>query len=496
MTQCNATHRSSTGFRYSCAVAILLAVCIVSLAMNPWDSQAPFPDNGGTSGPYSEHVSREVESLERIVSNPAESLLSRHTAQYELGQLYFSLGNIDEAIHYWGPMEIEYSDLSHTVSPADPAYLVDDAVFMALVVRRMQGELEPVLNDLQAFMTEYPQSNRAADALYGIGEVFVELDKDYEAIAAFTQLIADYPESTLAPDAANHLGHTYERIGDIAAATEAYRSVRDDYPHSTAIRDSLFSLNGIIIDQTVGGCCSGNCCHNGGIGIGVGIAYSEVRDNLDMLLQGPADQHTMSGGIDAVRFIDFAHFCLRPSPIDPIGLGNLYGNVLGQMSSVNPSAPETIEVGLLYGKQLFHTSHSDGLTEIRKGIDMAEGAGHAELEFKGRHLLIRLLGADGDFQQVHHEIDAAIEAAPNSAAKGELYLERAFAQWQVGDLDGAAEILNEVANESDYSDEQRDSAKTYLIDVKRAMGIVGGRPFQQVETLGLGSASGQNVQQD
>ena len=80
-------------------------------------------------------------------------------------------------------------------------------------------------------LDEFPEHERAADALYWVGESF-RADEPDSAVAAFEQVVETYPNSPRAPAALYKVGLDAERRGDDGAARRTFQRLIDDYPES------------------------------------------------------------------------------------------------------------------------------------------------------------------------------------------------------------------------------------------------------------------------
>jgi tol-pal system protein YbgF len=94
------------------------------------------------------------------------------------------------------------------------------------------------------FLRLFPTHERAADALYFIGESFATENAD-SAAAVYQQLVKTYPNSPRAPSALYKLGILAEQRGDKAAARTYYARVIAGYarsPETNLARDKLQRL--------------------------------------------------------------------------------------------------------------------------------------------------------------------------------------------------------------------------------------------------------------
>ena len=80
-------------------------------------------------------------------------------------------------------------------------------------------------------LDEYPEHDRAADALYWVGESFRAHEPD-SAVAAFEQVVERYPESPRAPSALYKIGLEADRQGNRRTARRVFRRLVEEYPDS------------------------------------------------------------------------------------------------------------------------------------------------------------------------------------------------------------------------------------------------------------------------
>jgi tol-pal system protein YbgF len=81
----------------------------------------------------------------------------------------------------------------------------------------------------------YPEHERAADALFFVGDTFGDEQPD-SAAASWEQVVQSYPSSPRAPLALFRLGLMFERLGDEASARLQFQRVVSGYPNSEEAR--------------------------------------------------------------------------------------------------------------------------------------------------------------------------------------------------------------------------------------------------------------------
>lgn len=86
----------------------------------------------------------------------------------------------------------------------------------------------------EGFMTNNPQSDYAANALYWIGECHYSLSDLPKAKEIFFKVAGNYPNSPKAPDALLKLGYTLTAMKEKGKALAIYESLIKSYPSSPA----------------------------------------------------------------------------------------------------------------------------------------------------------------------------------------------------------------------------------------------------------------------
>jgi len=107
-----------------------------------------------------------------------------------------------------------------------------------------RGSLGTARLGFREFLRVYPGDERAADALFYIGETFATESPD-SAAAVYEQVVKSYPNSSRAPAALYKLGLVAEARGDKKAARTYYARVVAGYPRSdeaNLARDKLQRL--------------------------------------------------------------------------------------------------------------------------------------------------------------------------------------------------------------------------------------------------------------
>src|SRR5213079_2351857 len=126
-------------------------------------------------------------------------------------------------------------------NPAGPG---PDRMYDLSLQQFRRGSLATARVGLREFLRVYPTHERAADALFYVGETWAPENAD-SAAAVYQQVVKSYPNSPRAPSALYKLGLLAEQRGDKAAARQHYSRVIAGYPRSdeaNLARDKLQRL--------------------------------------------------------------------------------------------------------------------------------------------------------------------------------------------------------------------------------------------------------------
>jgi tol-pal system protein YbgF len=129
-------------------------------------------------------------------------------------------------------------------SAAAPAGPGPDEMFDLSMEQYRRGSLGTARLGFRQFLTQYPTDERAADALYHVGETFEDENPD-SADAVYEAVVKSYPNSLQAASALYKLGLAAEARGQKAVARTYYQRIVTSYPRSdeaNLARDKLQHL--------------------------------------------------------------------------------------------------------------------------------------------------------------------------------------------------------------------------------------------------------------
>jgi len=119
-----------------------------------------------------------------------------------------------------------------------------DQMYEASLAQLRRGSTSTARLGLREMLRVYPNSDRAGDALYFIGQSFAAENPD-SAAAYYEQVMQKHPTSSRASSALYNLGLLAERRKDTKKARDAYQRVVQRYPQSdeaALARDRLKAL--------------------------------------------------------------------------------------------------------------------------------------------------------------------------------------------------------------------------------------------------------------
>jgi tol-pal system protein YbgF len=131
-----------------------------------------------------------------------------------------------------------------TARPGASTAASADQMYEASLAQLRRGSTSTARLGLREMLRVYPNSERAGDALYFIGQSFAAENPD-SAAAYYEQVVQKYPTSSRAASALYNLGLLAERRKETRRAREAYQRVVQRYPQSdeaALARDRLKAL--------------------------------------------------------------------------------------------------------------------------------------------------------------------------------------------------------------------------------------------------------------
>jgi tol-pal system protein YbgF len=118
--------------------------------------------------------------------------------------------------------------------PADPAKA--EAVYQRAFKLLKESQYDQAHTAFKAFLKDYPDSSFSDNAQYWIGEANYVMQKYELAINEYQALLNTYPESQKVSHALLKIGYSYAELGNASDAKKTLNDVKSKYPGTTAAR--------------------------------------------------------------------------------------------------------------------------------------------------------------------------------------------------------------------------------------------------------------------
>jgi tol-pal system protein YbgF len=109
----------------------------------------------------------------------------------------------------------------------------DEKTFRDALQTYNNGGLDKAAGAFEEFLTKFPQSPLASDAVYWIGEIRMNQGKYEEAVLQFDRVVKEFPGSKKELDAYLKQAQSFEKMGDNKSAKYVYQKIVNEHPHTT-----------------------------------------------------------------------------------------------------------------------------------------------------------------------------------------------------------------------------------------------------------------------
>ena len=96
-----------------------------------------------------------------------------------------------------------------------------------------EGKFEEAIEGFQAFLRDYPKSDRADNAQFWVGECYMNLKQYEKAILAYQEVIKKYPQGNKVPNALLRQAMAFLEIKDNTSSKLLLRKIIKNYPRSS-----------------------------------------------------------------------------------------------------------------------------------------------------------------------------------------------------------------------------------------------------------------------
>lgn len=194
---------------------------------------------------------------------------------YNLAYTYFKQKNYNEAINYFnayvndentestrlndahlrlGDSYFVTAKYSSSIKAYDKAIQIgevdkDYATFQKTICYGFINENTKKLDGLNRFIADFPKSTLRDDALFELGNTYVNNAQDVLGLEAYSKLIREYKMSSYVPKAMLKQGLVHYNAGNNPQALEKFRKVVKDYPNTTEAIQAVSTAKLIYIEE-------------------------------------------------------------------------------------------------------------------------------------------------------------------------------------------------------------------------------------------------------
>ncbi len=160
-------------------------------------------------------------------------------AQYQIGDAYYNAGEYEDAIEAYRLVLDEYPDSEYVV----------DAVNGVQFAQLAAGEEDTSLGILENFLNQHPHTGTADQLRFRQAQNLVEAGDYREAIQSFRHYIRVTTTESEIPEAWYNIGEAYEQLDEYDQAISAYREIVSDYPESDRLEPALLHIGRLEYEQ-------------------------------------------------------------------------------------------------------------------------------------------------------------------------------------------------------------------------------------------------------
>ncbi|WP_242119845.1 tetratricopeptide repeat protein [Aestuariivivens sediminicola] len=110
------------------------------------------------------------------------------------------------------------------------------------------GQSSKKINELESFITRYPDSKLRDDAMYELGNSYVKEGRTERANTLYDRLNSEYPMSSFVPKTLLRQGLVFYNAGQNEQALVKFRKVADDFPNTPEAQQAVSTARLIYID--------------------------------------------------------------------------------------------------------------------------------------------------------------------------------------------------------------------------------------------------------
>jgi TolA-binding protein len=158
-------------------------------------------------------------------------------AYLRLGDSWFVSKNYDEAISNYDKA-IKLGNLD-----------VDYAMFQKAKALGVLSRYDEEIQTLNKVLKQYPNSSLVSEAQFELGNTYLLLKDNENALINFKKVVSDYPNSSFALKARLKSGLIYYNSEQYDLALSTFKKVVEDFPNTPESREALVSIKNIYVEM-------------------------------------------------------------------------------------------------------------------------------------------------------------------------------------------------------------------------------------------------------
>jgi TolA-binding protein len=176
-------------------------------------------------------------AFRRFVTSTHTPIEQRADAMLRIGDAYFVSKENTQAIKWY--------DDAVRAGTNDRDY----AMYQKGVVYGLQRQFQEKVTTLKALLAEKPNSRYAADAKYQLGETYINLNNDAEAMNYYGKVVSDHPNSPHMRQSMLQTALIHKRQGNSERALQEFKAIVEKYPTMDGAKDALAGIESIYVEQ-------------------------------------------------------------------------------------------------------------------------------------------------------------------------------------------------------------------------------------------------------
>ncbi|MEZ5195793.1 MAG: tetratricopeptide repeat protein [Bacteroidales bacterium] len=214
--------------------------------------------------------------LDFLSAKGAKKLPIYNTANYDLGFVYFKKKEYSGAIYHFKDFIANHRDESpvmiadafirlgdswfiqkgydNAISYYDKAISlnaidVDYAMFQKAIALGVLLRYDEKITTLKSILVKFPKSSSVSEVIYELGNTYLVLNDNENALLNFKKIAAEHPKSIYAVKARLKSGLIYYNNGLNDLALSTFIKVVEDYPNADESKEALGSIKNIYVEQ-------------------------------------------------------------------------------------------------------------------------------------------------------------------------------------------------------------------------------------------------------